>query len=373
MRWAAWSAVPLLVLAARPARGQATAQALPPDDAAPHVFYPPPRVLVFAALTYERGPGAEACPGEDTLRLEAASRLGHDPFEPNPTGIEVGDVRVVVTKEPGGFVARYAWTGSPDVCSPAGRFDEPGRTRRDCYDLLADVAVSFGGYFLLLEIKYGAELAPKKRAPACPSAERAAPAPCVESRFSVWPTEWPLPPFSKPEPSARRRPERWPLAIRVGAAVWPELIASGWGSLGFSADVGVRWRWFSASAEVHGDPPLGSQSFQNLGAVSFARISGGALLCGHFGWFTGCGAADVGRVLFPRHVHYLPASTFYGAAGMRAGFDFPVAPPWLFLRAAVDLRAPIRPASYAPAGHDIFRMAGPSVGLGLGLLAELPP
>jgi hypothetical protein len=59
--------------------------------------------------------------------------------------------------------------------------------------------------------------------------------------------------------------------------------------------------------------------------------------------------------------------------GVRAGLEFPVAPPRLFLRAAMDLRAPIYPASYVFHGASLFQSAGPGVGLGLGLLAELPP
>jgi len=361
------------VLAAQPAQGQASArEAAPPDGAAPHVYFPPPRVAVFTALTYERAPGAEVCPDEKALRMEVASRLGYDPFEPNPEGIKVGDVRVVVTRKPDGFVARYEWTGSRDVYQPAARFEEPGHTRRDCYDVLADVAVALDSYFLLLGIEYGAKLAPKKRAPACPSAEPAAPAPCMDSRFSVWPTEWPLSPFSKPKPSTPERLERWPLAIRIGAAAWPEVFVAGLGSLGLSADVGVRYRAFSVGVEAHGDPPLASQSFAN-GSVSYARASGMLLLCGHFGWFAGCGVGDVGRILFPNHIATLPPSTLYGAAGVRAGFELPIAPPRIFLRTAVNLLAPIRPASYAPASLNAFRVASPSVGLGFGVVVELPP
>jgi hypothetical protein len=181
-----------------------------------------------------------------------------------------------------------------------------------------------------------------------------------------------MPPLEKPKLHPPESPERRPIAIRIGGAAWGETFASGWGALGFSADVGVRYRAFSASVEAHGDPPLASQNFAN-DTWSFARISGALLACAHFAWFAGCGVGDVGRVLFPKHNAVLPPSTLYGAAGIRAGLDFPIAPPGLFLRAALDLRAPIRPTTYAPAGHVIYQAASPGVGLGLGLLAELPP
>jgi len=134
----------------------------------------------------------------------------------------------------------------------------------------------------------------------------------------------------------------------------------------------VRYRAFSVGAEVHGDPPLGAVSFPNVGEVSFARLSGALLLCGHWGFFTGCGVGDAGGFLFPGHVYPLPASVFYSATGVRAGLEFPVAPPRLFIRTGLDLRAPIHPASYTVHGVSPFSVAGPGVGVGLGLLTELP-
>src|SRR4051812_45415751 len=116
----------------------------------------------------------------------------------------------------------------------------------------------------------------------CPPA--AAPCP-PESPYSVWPPE---PPLSGPAPDPPKPPERWPVAVRIGAAVWPELIARGTGSLGISAEIGARYRFVSLGVEAHGDPSLGSASYPN-GKVSFARISGAFLLCAHYGWFAGCG------------------------------------------------------------------------------------
>jgi hypothetical protein len=124
---------------------------------------------------------------------------------------------------------------------------------------------------------------------------------------------------------------------------------------------------------VHVDPPIGSLTYPGVGAVTFARVSAALLACVHFGWFVGCGVADVGRVIFPDHVHVLPPSVFYGAAGVRAGMEFPVAPPRLYVRTMLDLRAPIDPTTYTAASVNIFAPAGLGVGLGLGLLVELSP
>lgn len=331
----------------------------------------PPRVEVFTSLTYEREPGAEVCPDEPAFHGELARRLGYDPFEPRLDGVQAGgSIRVVVKRKPGGFVARYEWAGARDVYQTKDAFEGRGRTRRDCLDVLGKIATALQAEIVVLEQKYAPRVVSKPSV--CPAAKPTTPAPCMESRYSVWPTEWPLPPIEKPKADPPEPPERWPLAIRLGVAVWPEVVAAGWGSFGLSVDVGLRWHWFSVSAEVHGDPPLGSVLVRTVGPVSFARLSGGLLLCGHWGWFTGCGVGDAGRFFFPDHVPALPASTFYGAVGARAGLSFPVAPPRLFLSATVDLRAPIRPANFEWKGVPVFASAGPTYGFGLGMLIELP-
>jgi hypothetical protein len=161
--------------------------------------------------------------------------------------------------------------------------------------------------------------------------------------------------------------------LRFGLAVWPELVATGWGSLGFTAEVGVRYRAVSLGFEAHGDPSLGSIVYPQIGAVRFARASGALLACGHYGWFSACGLADAGRLLFPDHIRWLPAEAPYLAAGARARMEFPVRPPWLFLSTSVDLRAPLHPASTTVSGAHIFDTAGLGGGLGIGLAAELPP
>jgi hypothetical protein len=65
-------------------------------------------------------------------------------------------------------------------------------------------------------------------------------------------------------------------------------------------------------------------------------------------------------------------SALYSAAGVRLKLEFPIAPPRLFLSAAIDMRAPIHPVSYTYAGRAAFEASGLAAGLGLSLLAELP-
>jgi hypothetical protein len=276
-------------------------------------------------------------------------------------------------KTAGGFAAEYTWVGSRGVARDKGRSEERGDTGRGCYGALVGVAVELALFFSSLEMDYGTKYAARKHASACTASPDPTPAACPDSRFAVWPSRWPLPPLERPKPDPPQPLEHWPSAVRLGASVWPELVVSGWGSVGLSAEVGGRFRFVSATLEAHADPPLGPVAVPGVGEVSFTRVSGAMLLCAHFRWLAACGLGDVGRYLFPNHVPTLPPSAFYGAAGARAGLEFPVAPPRVFVRVAGDLRTPIRPQSYTRNGVPFFQSAGLGGGLGLGVLAELPP
>jgi hypothetical protein len=325
-------------------------------------------LLPRVELDYRVAPGLD-CPSAEDVRAEIAKEMGGDPSSvPGPV---TGLFHVVVS--PQGTEGIEIAVKFEDVIGKRSfttSFKGSPRSSQTCAHL---VRTHVAGEIALevtvqMSRRFRARLA---GASACASSGPT-PSACNVTRFDLWPEDWTrhLP---KPRPEPPPLPERWPVAIRVGIAAGPELVASNWGSVGVSADVGVRYRAFSAGVEVHGDPPLGSIVYPSVGAVSFARLSGALLLCGHFGLFVGCGVGDVGRFIFPNHIQVLPASDFYSAVGVRAGLEFPVAPPRLFLHTAVDLRAPIHPAQTTVRGASIFEAAGPGVGLGLGLRLELPP
>jgi hypothetical protein len=373
MRCSAWGVVVAAVLlAAPPVRAQ---QADPHDDG----FYAdPPTGRVYFALDFQGVPGcSEARLFEDALRLRMYSWDIFAHVSPWPLKIRIRP-------------DRNGFAGSAELYNSSGKLHFRSVQRGEFW--LHGERVPLPCYEVIVALALGVAIAvtplpDPQPAPVCKPAHPApepapapAPPPCPDtrlsgrfpdSRFSVWPTEWPLPPLEKPKPDPPKLPDHAPFAIRVGAAVWPELIANGWGSVGFTVDAGVRYRWASLGIEAHGDPPLGSQTFPGGVTVSFARVSGALLLCGSWGWFTGCGVADVGSFIFPDHTA-MPASTLYSAAGVRAGLEFPVVPARLFLRVGIDMRAPIRPPSYTFKSTSIFQAAGPSVGLGLGLAWELP-
>src|SRR5512140_2392324 len=105
MRWTSWSTVVAISLAL--AR-EASAQRAPATE--PEVFHPPPRVHVYADLAFTREPDAASiCPDERWFRTAFGAHTGVDSFEPNPRGVYVGRVRVVLSRVPGGFATKYTW------------------------------------------------------------------------------------------------------------------------------------------------------------------------------------------------------------------------------------------------------------------------
>lgn len=315
------------------------------------------RQPITMQLEYVRASHAESCPDDTLFRGAVAARARHELFQP------ASPLRLVVKLSP----ARRGYEGQAELHDARGGVKVLAAfpATASCTRLVDDLAIAVS--------LYAAPPAPpgdpRQASLASATAEPSCAAPQAD-RHGVWPAEWPVL-KQKPDPS----PERSPIAIRLGLAMWPEVIASGAGgaSLGLSADVGMRWEALSAGVEVHGDPPLGSASYQGVGTVTFARISGALLVCAHGGWFAGCGVADAGRIIFPAHPQTLPSSTWYGAVGVRAGVDFPVKPGRVFVRTLLDLRAPIRPANYSFRGQDVFVASGLGFGLGLGVVVELPP
>jgi hypothetical protein len=359
MRWMTWGMVVALGLAF--GRG-ASAQPAPE----------PPKLIRFAvALHVELGPGAERCPDASYLRRAVVDEMGYDPFAPGATWRPAGTFDVKVARTPGGLEATTSYVDDASVTQWTRRYRDRTTTRAACESVYRGVALQIETQ-LTKFADDAPEPKPEAAAPACP-----APSPCPAcppaSPYSVWPPEWPMAPLRAPTPDPPKPLDRWPFAVRLGVATGPELIVSGLGSLGVSADVGVRYRAVSFGVEAHGDPPIGSLTYPAVGSVTFARMSAALLVCAHYGWFAGCAFGDVGRFIFPGHVHTLPPSGYYAAAGVRAGVEVPVAPPRVFVRTMLDLRAPIDPATYTYTATrtTIFAPAGIGVGLGLGALVEL--
>ena len=96
----------------------AQAQAVPSTQ-------PQPQPVRKARLSYVRHPGAEGCPGEESLRRSVSSRLGHDGFADDADLLM--EAAVDRAAQGLGIVARLALSdrqgrvlGKRDISSPAG-------------------------------------------------------------------------------------------------------------------------------------------------------------------------------------------------------------------------------------------------------------
>ncbi len=355
MRWMTWGMVAALVLVARGAGAQPAPE--------------PPKPIVFAAeLQVDLGPGAERCPDPLYLRAYVADDMGYDPFARGAKGTPAGRFAVRIARSPRGLRATNEHVDAAGVKRWTKIYEDATTTRGACESVYRGVALQIETELTRFEDPAPAPTCPEPKP--CPTCPASTPEPfCPEARFAVWPPDRPAPPLA---PGPPKPLDRWPVAVRLGGSAWPELIALGVGSLGFSVEAGARYRAFSVGFEAHGDPPIGSVTYPSGVAVTFGRVSGALLACGHYGWFAGCMVGDVGRFFFPSHVPALPASAPYRAAGVRVGLEFPVSPPRLFLRTTLDVRAPIAATNLTLEHLPAFEVAGPSVGLGLGVLVELP-
>jgi hypothetical protein len=367
MRAGIWASLAGLLLATTQARAQAPAPAAPPLLAPvpsradpgdhPAIGAPPFEQRLHLDLDYAGAPGcAEAGLFEDAVRFHFYT---WEPFVP----IAPLRLTVRVTRHGPGYDAWGELRTAAGELRWARKLVGPYR----CYDAVKTLA-------LVLRIEVGPPATrPKPAAPVCPEQPAVV---CPEQPAAVWPSEpalEPLPPPLQPPALTTPPPERPRLAFRAGAALWPEIFATDGGAFGISIDLGVRYRAFSASIEAHGDPPLGSHLVAGLdGTVSEARAMGALLLCGHYGVFTGCGLGAGGAILFPSHVSDLPASTRYGAVGIRLGLEFPVAPPFL-LRVGADLLLPFWRTAFVrrETGTNVFEIASLNAGLGLGGVWEV--
>jgi len=318
----------------------------------------PPPDAIPSRLGYVAPAGDRGCPTEEGFRRLVVEHLRRaDPFT-GDAGAQRIDVEV--RREGTGYqvVVRQYDGGGKQLDA----FD-PWR-RATCRQAADDAAQAIVEWLLV-------GWAPPK-ATECPAA---APAPvCAPVPECAKQVPLPPPPSARSErapdpepPSAWVPPGPLPrLGVRLGANVLAEQYATGQFSLGFALDLGLRYRWFSASVETHGDPPLGPAPIPGVGG-SYGRIIGGALLCLHHDIFMLCGIGEAGRILFSVAPVPLPAA-FYGAAGVRVGVEVPAGDPRLLIRFAGDLLAPFDRASRTAMGQNVYQTAAADAGLVIGLV-----
>ena len=286
---------------------------------------PPPKTM--ARLTYQRGPGAEACEKEDGLRFEVERRAGYNPFTLDaPARLVVNITRK--GRQLIGTIQFYDDTGAPGWSKTL-----PVRAN-DCGTLLAAMGA---------EIEYEFDSSSPSPEPTPePSPPVAAPtvvappmvAPPVAPPPVALPSVVPPPP---PHPATRRNNPSEPtnsLVHRFGLGATFALGVAPRYAVGLYADAGIYWPLtpfhvdgVSLSLGGRWDPPAGG--YLPKGPES-ARVSTSRLLatlapCVH-GWVVyGCAVGQLGGLWARSEDVTIPAQGLfvYSAVGGRFGIDFP--------------------------------------------------
>lgn len=254
----------------------------------------PARVAV--QLDYTRGPGAsDACPDERGLRGAVAALMGYDPFAPDARQA----VHARITRQGATFVALM------ERRDASGRvlWSRPGLADPDCNKLVGAMAL-----LMAPEI----DPAQPNAAPSPPPAGQVTPA--TPPAQTAPRDEIAAPPTSSTRPGVR-------LGVRAGVSIGTLPAAAPM----IAADAGVRWEYFSISAEGRADLPVTATVDTGV-RLRASLLAASVVPCGHYGWFAGCAVVSVGSLRaegigVPRTAG---GSAVYAVAGLRAGIEWPI-------------------------------------------------
>jgi hypothetical protein len=288
---------------------------------------------------YERGPGAQRCPGAQAFRDAVGAKVARDLFaaEPKPS------VRLAVSLRRRGA----GYEGTAELHDAAGAVTwsmlfppPPHRPKSTCTELI--LALAFG---VALEVD-PVELTTTAPSPSPPVVEP----PLVKL------------PLAKPE--APTRP------FRIGVSPWLDFGVAPRPAFGLSLGLGFRVAWFSLDLEGHWDPP--AASILSGAEVGTSRFVGALVPCGHVGYFAGCLLAEVGPLwgtVTEGGINGGTQSAIYATVGARLSAEIEIA-PHLALRPAVDLLLALQRPVLRFA--EVLRWEVPAVSgrVGLGLVVS---
>jgi hypothetical protein len=304
-----------------------------------------------------RDEGSLSCPNEATLRSAVAARLGYDPFEKGAPRV----VRASIETDPkGGYSARVELQGGAE-----GQMLREYSTQGSCNDLVAAIALSIS---LAIDAEHSAPEPPPLKA-VDPASATAAPtpngsAPAIDQKVPAA-----APPAPQPVPQAALRcpiceapvvavkPE--PARVRLGL----EFAAGAHGELAFGSAPGTavgtsvfvqgRRNAFSLGFELRVDAPAGRDlpggAHIQSGLIGFSLVP-----CFHLQWFRGCAIVFGGEIWGRSQNIDVPrtAIAFHGAAGLRAGFEWPRNAAWA-LSAHADALALLSPVDITINGSTV--------------------
>jgi len=307
-------ALTLLALCHRPA----------PAIAAPAIAAPPATVQ----LRYTRGPGADHCPDEQTIRNAVAVRLGYEPWDPASERVVV----VRIAKRGELLEARLRLQGAAGQRTG----ERVLRTRRlDCAELAASVELAIS-----IAIDPLSVVRPASAPASAPTTRLAATQPAV-----------PRPP-SAPTPRSRATP-RPAVPLRLSASVGGGLALGAAPAVtgGLGLQVSLRRGWWSLGAAGRFDLPARQEV--PGGSVSGSLLAGKLLGCLHFRFGSGCALLAAGALRAAGHdlAEAQRSSLPYVGAGARLAVELPLVSV-LSLRLHADLLVALTRITLKETGTD---------------------
>lgn len=290
--------------------------------AAPCLADPSPAERVV--LVY-RAP--ESCPERASLVEAVAARLGEDPF----VDVSPWVVEVTITPESKKLAANVSLRRDGQ---PLERKLRAGA--HECGDLVGAVAVTLA---VLLEPRNLSALAERaqKTSPAAATPER----PALSAKHEA--SSAAEDPFQNDERVAPERERGARRAVRASAGGHAALGAAPKPNAGLDAALGIRIAEWSLDVGARADLPRSDVDADGTG-VSAAWLAASLAGCRHFGSAVGCALVLAGQVrgegigVPPPDRH----STWFFAAGLRAGLELPLDPTWAFTLSADGLVVPTR-------------------------------
>lgn len=320
-----------------------------------------------ATLRYTRGPGAERCPDDETLRTAVAARLGYDPFRAEaPIGIEVA-----ITRAGHGLRAAVRRDDPSFPRSPARVLTSPSA---DCGDLAEAVALTIG--IAIDPI-------------------RAAGVPTAVHGRAPEPAALPAPVVAPAPPPVQRAPTLAPRATRVApaASVTTRRIApragttvafrvAVLGGVAFAAapavaptaavSLGLRAGAFTGDLEARADLPTSMEVAPDT-SVTTSLLLLHLVPCVHFRFAVGCAVAGAGAlrgaVRTPDDAQSLV--TPFVVAGARLGVEIPIYGP-ITLRGEGEVLATVTRVELRVNGRLAWSTPPASAVLLVGVAAHFP-
>jgi hypothetical protein len=279
-----------------------------------------------ARLSFE---APKACPDEGTLARDVASRLGYEPFRVSATT----GIAVTITAKGAAFAGRIEVTDATGKVQ--GRRDLP--TERDCAELVH--AAAFAVAIVIDPLRAQQGPAPLPSAPPIASSAPVAIAP---------PAPTPAPTRSQATPASTASTD--PVHLHAAAGMTFSALRVPSLGLGARIEVGLRQRRWSLSLEGQSTFPLGDEQGEarasgataEAGAVSASLVSALAVPCIRAGVLGACALVELGALQGTGRGVDVPKrdTTVLFALGARVMAEVFLV-PWLYLRPAVDLLAPI--------------------------------